>query len=58
MRERQTAHPGFRSHRCRQAQILMAEGGCVDDAVVKEPEPGWIGQVLGTTVTSLEAWLH
>lgn len=28
-----------------------------DDAVVKQPEPGWIGRVLGTTVTSLEARL-
>lgn len=29
----------------------------VDDSVVKQPEPGWIGAALGTRVTSLEATL-
>lgn len=28
-----------------------------DKSVVKLPEPGWIGEVLGTTFTSLEAQL-
>lgn len=28
-----------------------------DDSVVMQPEPGWIGEVLGTTVRSLEAKL-
>ena len=33
----------------------MAEAAFND--AVKQPEPGWIGQVFGTTVTSLEARL-
>lgn len=28
-----------------------------DETVVRQPEPGWIGEVLGTTVTGLEAKL-
>ena len=34
----------------------MAEAA-LGDVVVKQPEPGWIGQALGTSVTALEARL-